>query len=179
MVIGWYVGTRQLIRKHSDDPRSAVFLIHPAYCFFYTMFAGAAFVLVYNEWDRREGPPDSAMKCSDYFYDTYDKFGFIVDNYQSAKTGDQIFRASNYFFRMLCVFVAQMAVAYGFAWALRRRTGIIKDTKTFKKWVFRYSVTALAAGLVTFAAATLMIPKDDEPDEPGEVPCAFDPSGAA
>lgn len=176
MMIGWYIGTRQMIKKHSDDPNSAIFLLHPAYCFFYTMFSGAAFILIYNEWDRREGPPDPAIKCSDYFYDTYDKFGFITDEYQDSKSGDQIFRANNYLFRMLCVFAAQMLVAYVFAWSLRRRSGKIKDTKTFKTWIFRYSTTALAVGLGTFVLVTLMIPKDDEPGYPQEVPCAFNPS---
>lgn len=178
MVIGWYMGTRQMIRKHSEDVRSALLLLHPAYCFFYTMFAGAAFVLVYQEWDRRQGEPDAAIKCSDYFYDTYDKFGFIVDSFQNDDS--VIFRANNFFFRMVAVFIAQMLVAFGFAWDLRRRSSKLKNIKTFRVWIFRYSITALAVGLAVFVMISLVTPKDGEdPHAAGTIPCAFDPSNLA
>lgn len=175
MVIGWYMGTRQMIRKHSEDARAALLLLHPAYCFFYTMFTGAVFVLVYQEWDRRQGEPDAAIKCSDYFYDTYDKFGFIVDSFQDDDT--VIFRANNFFFRMAAVFAAQMAAAFAFAWMLRRRRSRVKDIKTFRVWIFRYSVAALAVGVAVFVMISLVTPKDAvDPHAAGAVPCAFDPS---
>ena len=183
MVIGWYMGTRQTIRKHGDDARSALLLLHPAYCFFYTMFAGTAFVLIYNERDRREGAPDPAIKCSDYFQDTYEKFGFVTDSFRTmdASGGAEVFRANNFMFRMGCVFAAQTAVAFGFAWWLRGRTARVKGTKSFKTWVFYYSVSALAAGAAAFVLVTLAAPRDPSPGEAGPPPCELDPysSGAA
>lgn len=178
MVIGWYMGTRQMIKKHTDDVDSATMLLHPAYCFYYTMYAGAVFVLVYQEWDRRQGEPDPAVKCSDYFYDTYDKFGFIVDSFENDDS--VIFRANNFFFRMVAAFLAQMVVAFGFAWNLRRRSAKVKDIKTFRVWMFRYSITALAVGVGAFLLLTLVTPKDEEdPSAAGAVPCAFDPASMA
>ena len=169
MVIGWYMATRQMIRKHSEDVRSALLLLHPAYCFFYTMFAAAAFVLVYQEWDRRQGDAE----CSEYFYDTHDKFGFLVDSFRND--GSTVFPAGSFLFRMAAVLVAQTAVAFGFAWDLRRRSAKLKDIKTFRVWIFRYSVTALAVGLSVFVMIALASPADAR----AASPCSFDPSSPA
>lgn len=175
MVIGWCLGTRQMIRGHSEDPRSALLLLHPAYTFFYTMFAGAVFVLVYQEWDRRQGDPDPAIKCADYFYDTYDKFGFIVDSIRTESNAT-VFRAGNFFVSMVSVFLAQMVVAFGFAWSIRRRSAKAKDAKTFKEYMFRYSMVSLAVGIAAFWLIAAVLPEDaDDPSAAGAVPCAFNP----
>jgi hypothetical protein len=169
IVIGWFMGTHQMIRKHSNAATSELLLLHPAYCFFYTMFAGAAFVLVYQEWDRRQDDADVPSKCSDYFYDTYDKFGFIADAFGG---GDRVM--SVFLLRMGAVFATQLVVAFGFAWELRRRTAKLKDAKTFRVWIFRYSITALALGMCAYVMLTFF-GGGNRISPPATIPCAFDP----
>lgn len=174
MVIGWFMGTRQMIRKHTDSAHASLILLLPAYYFFYTMYAAAAFVLVYQEFDRREGPAEGAIKCTDYFYDVYDKFGYIADSYEHG-SDREVFRFNNFLFRMLAIAAAQLVAGFVVAWAHRPSTGRVTTLKELRELALLYSVGSLALGVAVFVAVTLVLPRDEgDPHAAGRSPCFAD-----
>ena len=132
IVIGWFMGTHQMIRKHSNAATSELLLLHPAYCFFYTMFAGAVFVLLFQK-DDKQGNADIS-------------FGFLADPAN----------ARGFFVRAVAVLAAQTLAAYVYAWLHRPKTEKIKNAKDMRAFVARYAFYSLAAGIAAFACMVLL-----------------------
>lgn len=141
MIVGWYLGTRRLLQNHSDGIQPGIVLLHPAYTFFYTMFAGAVVVLLYQELDRLKGN----NTCTGYFYVTRDQFGFLTDSV----------KANQFLIRTVAVYAAQTLTAYAYAWVHRPKTGKIKDSKDMRAFVARYALYSMIAGLAAFGAVAV------------------------
>lgn len=172
MIIGWLLAVKRVHTAHSEPITGGTFILLPAYCFFYTMYVSLGFALMYQEYDRRQ-PSDEATKCSDYFNDVYDKFGFVVDSY-SPDNNDRVVRASNFMVRMLAVFAIQSIAAIVFAWKYKPKKGVIVNiNKNAKAPIHTFALVSLAIGIFAFVGITLSLPVDEDPDAAADAMCAL------
>lgn len=129
MIVGWYLATRRMLLKHSDGLQPGVVMMHPAYAFFYTMFAGIVFVLLFQK--------DSV--------DANDNFGFLSDPASARR----------FFVRAAAVCAAQTLTAYLYAWFHRPKTDKIKNAKDMRSFVARYALYSLVAGIAAIGIMVL------------------------
>ena len=149
VTVGWYMATRRMLKRHSGGTQPGVVLLHPAYAFFYTMFTGAVFVLLFQHKDKR-----STRSCEEYFRDTSNNFGFITDAFVDA-SGEILSVANVFLIRVTAVALAQTLTAYIYAWLHRPKTGKIKTPQDMETFLIMYSVYAFVAGMIAFGLTVI------------------------